>query len=397
MPMTPEQADLWRRTVTSFAQGLLDTNLCEWMYIGSDILNHVCGSKPCEAIDIAVLYGILGDPKKTIGKFSSTELDTVCKSIAGSMPLITQTGGTLKCDQRLMPFWLDRYSDLTFAEMLRPEGLGGGAQPALLRNIGWYQVPQDQRDAVVDAMLAKWAATKVGNPTALATAETLYQQLQTACGAAGCQLGEGVLTTRTWSQMRASLFDSWLDYFSATPPAWVRGGCDNARMRHDAPGDWHVEVGTSDCHGLGPDKCLSFGQPRRTELAAKRFFDSLPFVSAQPKASISIVPASVPVGGTVKLTVDLAGGALIPSGSSVRVDVPPCFTITGVSPTADVDGNVYMWPIGSNAISPGSSYVLDLVANGCTPGVQTVNATVETAHSTQATRLAGDVTIQAAR
>jgi hypothetical protein len=81
----------------------------------------------------------------------------------------------------------------------------------------------------------------------------------------------------------------------------------------------------------------------------------------------------------------------------VRVDVPPCFTITGVSPTADVDGNVYMWPIGSNAISPGSSYVLDLVANGCTPGVQTVNATVETAHSTQATRLAGDVTIQAAR
>ncbi len=77
----------------------------------------------------------------------------------------------------------------------------------------------------------------------------------------------------------------------------------------------------------------------------------------------------------------------------MRIDVPPCFTVAAVNPLADVDGSAYVWPIRSNAVQAKSSYTLEVVASGCSPGTQRIEAVVQTTHSVTEARLAVDVAV----
>ncbi len=128
----------------------------------------------------------------------------------------------------------------------------------------------------------------------LAAAETAYRALETVCGPGGCQLGDGLLTTSSWSFVRTQLFERWLFFFGETPYAAVYGGCTNGRMLRDPAGFWRFDGMAGTCSGQSD--CLTFDGPRGTARAAIAFYDSLPVVTPMPAASIAVDPQAIAVG-----------------------------------------------------------------------------------------------------
>lgn len=377
-PMTPSEQGKFEQTIRHFAQGLLETYPCQWMLVGEDLMNAFCGQAPCTKDEIVTHY------QRRIQDFKEEEVKLVCNSIVKRVQgFSTADPVSLTCTLNEAESWLSKYATWPFGKMLNPSRMGAGSQPDLLRNILWFQVPDEKKNEVLRNILVEWEKpTVAGNANLLKAAAQAFAEVESSCAPSGCELGFMGLTTKDgWPTIQRTLFDEWLSYFADANPPFVRAGCENARLTKDAASRWRFEQGAT-CAGQA--ECFEFGAPAGTANAARAFAATIPKARAQLELQISANKHTASAGDSIKYSVSYKNsGGVASSSLEILVSIPPCLTVESQTNSVNHDEAARELSELVAALPPGrtGSFTFDAKVEQCSADQRklTVSAALSTA------------------
>jgi hypothetical protein len=371
-PMSASERRALREIATLFARGLLETYPCQWMKVGANVLNTICGAAPCTWQEIASLYmKPINDLKPQVPK-TCDAIRTQIQGFASAAPSAASDGGTtgpspsdglFTCDPSKAEYWFSDYSSLQFGQILKTTAIGVPAQVALIYNILWIQVPEARRGDVLQRLLAEWeGGDYTGAGKYLQEAKTRFAALAQSCAPGGCDIGiAGATTAEGWQKLSRLLFERWFNYFNEQRGGFVTG-CSDTRLALGATGSWEYSKGRL-CNG-GEQNCYDFGAPRNTINGAQSFADSIHIDEPSLELTISTDDTSAIVGKDLIVSTLVKNIGAAQSGSfQVVLPLPECAEYASSDPTADFDSVTRTASWSRNSLGNGALDAVRLVLN----------------------------------
>ncbi|HLL55845.1 MAG TPA: hypothetical protein VK447_19945, partial [Myxococcaceae bacterium] len=357
-PLSPAERGQFRQMTTGFALGLLERYPCQWMQVGTELMNTLCGAKPCTTDEITAMY----DLPVTEHQDKLVAVCTAIQTKIRGFRTFTATSGAaadnpvLTCDATMVQYWFDEYATQTFGSLLLPMGNGVRAQTKLIYNILWNQIEFAQRGTVLQAILAEWEQAVPAERQRFTQARTQFEALKKSCAPGGCDLGLwGRTTLDDWQRVSRTLFEQSIIYFShATAP--VSAACADSRIEKGPDGAWQFR-GTGFCASSQAD-CYNFRHAYGLNKLAGEFAKSLRIDEPPLNVALSVDVARAVVDQPLHASILVTNPAATNAGAfQVALALPECTEMVSATPDAQLDSvaRVASWDfdtLGSQGIQP---------------------------------------------